>query len=367
MTSAPTNPQAAVSPGMSVHAWRELLTSVVESSREVVMVAGTDGVLLYVNAVGRTLLGIDEAELGTITAFDLAPPGTVVDDAECAVALATRGWWSGLSWEQPRRGGDPIPFDTVSWLAPSSVHGGPDVLVMTQRDARGRLAAEAALRTAAQGEAQLRERLVVAAETERRRVAEAIHDDPLQLLVSATVHLQLAERSVENGSDGARSLALAGRAIHDASESLRRLVLDLAPAEVDASLLDGLAMIITPMLEDRDLGWELRASADPDLRPHQQSAVLRIVREAVSNVVKHAGATTISVTVDVEDGALQVGVTDDGAGMPAQLPVRPGHLGLASMKERARTLGGSLGLVSTPGSGTAVTVRIPLGAPRPTS
>lgn len=363
MTSVIPHARTASEPTTVPDPWHDVMGAVVESSRDVVILAGPDAVIHYVNGVGRTTLGIDDADLGTLTAFDLAPPGVVVEQAECAQAIATKGWWRGLSWVQPRDGGTPIPFDNVTWLAPGSAPGRAGTLVISLRDARDRLDTEAVLRTAAHEEAQLREQLTVAAEEERRRVAEAIHEEPLQLLASAAMHLDLAERRLTTiGPDAERSLALATRAVREASERLRRLVSDLVPVEVDVSLLDGLGMLVPPMLEGHALAWELEASSDPDLRPHVQSAVLRIVREAVTNVVKHACATTVAVTVDIQDGALQLCVTDDGVGLPVDLRVLPGHLGTASMKERARSLGGTVDLVSAPGSGTTVAIRIPLSA-----
>ena len=93
-----------------------------------------------------------------------------------------------------------------------------------------------------------------------------------------------------------------------------------------------------------------------------ETAVYRVVQEALSNAAKHAGAAAVSVAVARPDGHVSVAVEDDGAGFdPAAAP--RGRLGLLGMRERVELVGGELEVESAPGAGTAVLARIPLPEP----
>lgn len=89
-----------------------------------------------------------------------------------------------------------------------------------------------------------------------------------------------------------------------------------------------------------------------------KQVVLRVAQEALHNVVKHASATTVTVSARHENQVLHLEVADDGVGFDTQVAY-PGHLGLTSMHERITALGGTLSISSTLGVGTSVNVRVP--------
>lgn len=95
-----------------------------------------------------------------------------------------------------------------------------------------------------------------------------------------------------------------------------------------------------------------------------EAALLRIAQGAVGNVVKHSGATKARVTVTYDENEVRVDIVDNGRGFdPAVVEARPaglGHIGLSAMHRRAEELGGTVTLESTPGSGAAVSVSVPL-------
>jgi signal transduction histidine kinase len=96
--------------------------------------------------------------------------------------------------------------------------------------------------------------------------------------------------------------------------------------------------------------------------------LLRIVQEALANVRKHAEANNVDVSICSSDGMVELTVADNGTGFVAGARARPGddttpHFGLSTMRERAESGGGTLEVQSTPGSGTRVVVRLPVGAP----
>jgi signal transduction histidine kinase len=97
------------------------------------------------------------------------------------------------------------------------------------------------------------------------------------------------------------------------------------------------------------------------LPPEEEYQVLRIVREAVNNAVKHAGASLIEVSLQSKGGAIKITVKDDGSGFSRDDAASPGpgHYGIIGMKERASQIGADLDLVTQTGAGTAITLTLP--------
>ena len=105
---------------------------------------------------------------------------------------------------------------------------------------------------------------------------------------------------------------------------------------------------------------DLRIAGTPHLQPRADGEVFRIAQEALQNALRHARAEHVSLSLDASDGSVVLSVTDDGDGFDASDPtVRSRRLGLTSMEERARELGGTFAIDSRPGQGT--TVRLAVG------
>ena len=105
---------------------------------------------------------------------------------------------------------------------------------------------------------------------------------------------------------------------------------------------------------------ELEVSGELDGSPDRRELVMRITHEALYNALRHASPTQVTVSLAEQDGAIAVAVTDDGTGFEPERPeLRARHLGLTSMEERARDLGGELSIHSRPGAGTTVRLRVP--------
>ena len=207
----------------------------------------------------------------------------------------------------------------------------------------------------------LLKRLVMAQEEERRLVAENIHDDTIQTMVSARLRLSMAqERAID--PDVARELERTGRSVEAAIGRLRTLVFELRPQELERL---GLAPAIRSFLDEvtHKMGTRcvLRTRVASDPPPEIGSALFRIMQEAVTNARKHSGASRVEVALVQDRTGYALGVQDDGIGFLVEdSGGRPGHLGLISMRERAEMLGGTLRVQSAPGAGARVDVRIPL-------
>jgi two-component system NarL family sensor kinase len=197
----------------------------------------------------------------------------------------------------------------------------------------------------------------------RRRLAEAIHDGPLQELTSVELMLASAEQALSHGDDKAGRAALTeARALTRSNISfLRDEIVELGPhAFEELSFEQAVADCVE--LWQRRFGLAVKTEIDADgLRADVAGPLFRITQEAVANAGKHAGASTVTVRLHCRDGKALLEVEDDGRGFGAidpLGPVEPGHIGLASMRERAEMLGGELAIDSSD-RGTLVRVGAP--------
>ncbi len=200
-----------------------------------------------------------------------------------------------------------------------------------------------------------------AAEDERIRIARELHDDTAQRLAALLVRLRLAA-GVEEHERRAEMFDEIRGEIQEAAESLRRIARGLRPPPLDEL---GFAAALTGHAHDLGAAYDMRVEVDspedlPRLEPDIELAVYRIVQEALSNVVRHAGARRVTLTLAARETSLSAVVEDDGRGfVPEADAAHPTGLGLIGMRERARAAGGSLVIESRPGRGTRVEVEIP--------
>jgi signal transduction histidine kinase len=197
--------------------------------------------------------------------------------------------------------------------------------------------------------------------SERNRLALELHDVVSQKLFSLMLTAEAAATQLDRDPAAARSQVERLRVLaREALDELRSLILGLRPPELERDGLEGTLRKEVGMLA-RAHGVEVQLVSDgPAIGGNgggaRDFAVLRIVHEALNNSVRHAKARRILVRLT----AAGVEVTDDGIGFdPGRAELRSRHLGLTSMEERARELGGRLEISSAPGAGT--TVRLELG------
>jgi signal transduction histidine kinase len=205
------------------------------------------------------------------------------------------------------------------------------------------------------------EKVVVAQEEERRRVAYDVHDGVAQLVVSAKQHVDTAsDLWASDPPRAARATAIAGERLALAIAETRRILAALRPLAIDGG---GLAGAVRRSLDDaaRDSGWSVSLVenlGDVRLPPPVETAAFRILQEALSNARKHAGTARVEVVLTRETDRVRLDVRDHGVGVGE--PAASG-LGLLSMRERARLLGGSCVVERAAGGGTRVHAQLPLG------
>ena len=203
---------------------------------------------------------------------------------------------------------------------------------------------------------RLLRKVITAQEEERKRIARELHDETCQTITALKMKLDVA------GMEDAQ--AMATRSI----DELHRIIYDLRP-----SILDDLGLLpAIRWMAQRNLapqGVQVRCEFEEPLARlpfEMEIAVFRAVQEAINNVVRHARAETVLIEVSVNRGVLEVDIEDDGAGFDvASLggPEAGGRgLGILGMHERMELIGGSSKVISSRGSGTRVSLRVPIPA-----
>lgn len=211
---------------------------------------------------------------------------------------------------------------------------------------------------------QLLQRLLVAQEEERRRIARDLHDHAGQLMTALIIQLaQLASRAESEGNP----LGLQLRRLHELAQQgldeLRKLVHELRPSVLDdLGLGVAIRWYVEAYVRPAGLEVQVRASGlEGRLPADVETVAFRIVQEALTNVLRHARARRVEVSVERRGEVLLVMVRDDGVGFDSEAV---GHrtLGLEGMRERAELVGGTVQVLSVPEVGTTVLARLPVGA-----
>lgn len=198
---------------------------------------------------------------------------------------------------------------------------------------------------------------------ERQRLARDIHDTLTQGFASITLLLEAAETMLD---DQAPARDCVQRALRTARENLaesRRLVWALRPLPLDgARLPDAVAQLGSRLAEEAGVRARTVTTGEAHaLSAPVETAILRVVQEALTNAGKHAKASEVTVTVSYMDDMTVVDVQDDGVGFRVDRVARTGGsgMGLSAMRERVAEVGGSLTVESTPGEGTTIAVAVP--------
>jgi two-component system sensor histidine kinase UhpB len=203
---------------------------------------------------------------------------------------------------------------------------------------------------------------LAAAEEERKRIARELHDGTAQVLAGLRVRLRLA-RATEDAEVRDAQLEQVSREIGEAIEEVRRMAKGLRPPALDVlGLAPAVESYARPLAEASDLDLDLHMElVDDVLHSDTELALYRILQEALSNVVRHSGASAVGIRLERHGSAVELLISDDGRGFDVEdeMADRTRGLGLFGMQERAAYVGGRVSIVSTPGRGTRVSVSVP--------
>lgn len=201
-------------------------------------------------------------------------------------------------------------------------------------------------------------RALSAQEAERLRIARELHDEIGQTLTAIAIE---AERNADLAAADPDAWAHAAHLAQQSVEDLRRIARRLRPEALDDLGLINAFIALCNRISEAG-GIEVRRRLPESVPPHRPEVDLvlyRVAQEALTNVIRHAGASRAEVTLTVEGDRLRLEVRDDGAGM--RLPGPASSSGIVGMRERALLVGGALSVESEAGRGTTVTLEIPIG------
>jgi signal transduction histidine kinase len=204
-------------------------------------------------------------------------------------------------------------------------------------------------------------RLAVA--EERDRIGRDLHDGIIQSLYAVGLSLEdVPELMGEEPDEALERVDGAIEAINVAIRDIRNFIYGLRPESVDGrQVIAGLAALAEEVRHGGlvEVDTQLDPAADPGLDPMAGAELLNLVREALSNAVRHGRAQRIALDLALLDGRISLEIADDGVGFDPARDPGPGHHGLANMRARSAALGGSLEIRSAPGAGTRVIVGLP--------
>jgi two-component system sensor histidine kinase UhpB len=198
---------------------------------------------------------------------------------------------------------------------------------------------------------------LTAQERERLRIGRALHDEAGQSLTAIALAI---ERLARQGSPEQRQqLETLAAQVHDSLDDIRRISRQLRPEALDdLGLVNALIALSARVSQQGAVTIERRLSPNlPNLTEELELVIYRVAQEALTNVLRHAGADRCVLSLTAEGDVIELTVTDDGRGLPEELGSET--IGIEGMRERALLVGGSLSIGASSGGGTEVRLRIP--------
>lgn len=215
----------------------------------------------------------------------------------------------------------------------------------------------------------LARKLVEIQENERYTIARELHDEAGQALSSMKLNIRQLEQDPDCSPHIRQRLQELKDVADNVLEELHRLAMDLRPVALDRL---GLVSALEQLAHNMNTDWlSIRFKAigftGERLPKDIETAIYRIVQEALTNVVHHAHASTVGILIEKRDEQAKVFIEDDGIGFDSELLKDQDRLGLVGMNERAEMLGGTLTIESSSGKGTSIIVEVPVGHSDPDS
>ena len=330
-------------------------TAVFDASPDAMLVVDSQGVIRDLNRQAVAMFGWSREEMVGCPVERLVPAASrgrhQLHRQGYSEAPHPRPMGEGLELLAVRSDDTTIPVEIS--LSPSNLDSGPGHVICAVRDISGWKRMQ-----------HVSGMMIVAAENERKHLSRELHDEFLQSLVALKIRMKiLADETDDEERERMRS-RIAGE-IHDAIRGVKRMIRGLLPPELDRQ---GLSSALGSAFRDiRDLyGFTVHARLDRvgrELDAVTALALYRIVQEAVTNVLKHAGVNEATVMLGSANGVVTVTIRDKGCGFELSDSEKvPGNesIGLTGLRERATHVGGSLVIQTSPGKGTTVRASVPI-------
>jgi two-component system sensor histidine kinase NreB len=333
-----------------------LLSSVFANVSDAILVVDKEGVIVTANPALEKMSGWATEELiGKRHICELClGMATCREEATCADCFFKQEQMPSFEMRLKTKDGRDYPVAASSARLPER-DGGKLVLILRDMSDQQRAEKE-------RYQHKLTNYVIQAQEEERKRISRELHDGVGQALYSILVGLNVVGQSTlseplrQHVTDIQQMTA-------KAMEEVKRMALELRPSALDdLGLLPALRSLIKRFEKSFGLLIDLHVQGERRRYPAAvETALYRIVQEAMTNAAKYAQAAKLGIVFEDRDKELVVTVVDDGIGFDVERAQTKGTgLGLFGMKERAQLLGGTVDIRSAPGEGTTVIVRIPL-------
>ncbi len=340
--------------------------ALLELTQDSVFAIDMEGRVQFWSRGAEAMLGYSKAEAAGQIAHDLLCTEFPEPFTEIVATLMRTGHWEGDLIKTAKDGRRVVVAGR--WALQKGMRAQPPRMLVVNSDITERRRAEDLLILQTEQLRALADRLQWVREEDRKRVARDLHDQIGQILTSIKMDMAWISRHLpESEVDVLARLKESSQLINDGVKTVRTICSALRPGVLDDL---GLAAAIEWQADEFALrsGISCLVSVPPvdlHLDGDRATAAFRIFQECLTNVVRHAHAKQVFVTLRQEQENIVLVVEDNGVGFfEPDLSNSLGSLGLLGMKERAQFCGGDVHISSSPGSGTTVTVRVPVDTPR---
>lgn len=331
---------------------------VFEASPDATLVVDSEGVIRDLNPQAISLFGWSRDEMEDSKVERLIPATSRSQHEEhrqrYTKAPRPRPMGQGMELQALHKDGTTFPVEIS--LSPGKLKHGESLVICTVRD----ISSWKRMR-------RLSKMIVTAAENERRHLSRELHDEFLQSLVALKIRMKLLSDERDHDKRE-RARAQIADGIYGTIRGVKRMIRGLLPPELDDQRLSSALASVFRDLADV-YGVAIRASlygVDTKLDAFTALALYRVVQEAVTNAVRHAGAEEVTVKATLADEEVAVVIRDEGCGFEMSDAVLGGvapGVGLTGIFERAELAGGHATVETTPGQGTTVRVTVPTMGP----
>jgi two-component system sensor histidine kinase UhpB len=340
----------------------EHLRSVFEAAVDGFVELEADGTIERANETFCAMVRLDRSRVEGVAWEALAAS---LDGADEAFARLADGGSATLA----RPDGPPMHLEARASAVPTDP---PRRLILIRDVSAGKVADQTIrslfqfLQDRDEDRTRLLRRTNAAIEHERNRVARDLHDGPVQGVSAASLSLEASLLMIRSGDveGGLKLLARIRVELAGEADALRRLMANLRPPVLEErGLMPAIRDTLARFGSETGVAFEFSGRLARSLPDDLETLAFRVVQEALQNVAKHAGATTVSVHVETDANQLRIEVEDDGRGFDtAEVRefLRTGRVGLASMRERVELASGTFAVRSNVGRGTAVMASVPL-------
>jgi PAS domain S-box-containing protein len=330
----------------------------IENAHDAVLILASDGTVLEVNQRMRELYLFSPHEIAGLNLEDLAMHRSEV--RQLLQETLAKGSCRGVEMVHFRNDASEMVVEVNASLVRYRER---QAILAINRDITERNRSEQALKQSEEQLRRLAEHLESAREQERVSVARAIHDELGQQLTALKLDLSWTRKRLPE-SDGklVDKTGAMVKLIDQAIETVQRVCLGLRPSLLDTL---GLAAAIEWLVEDLaerssiEINLEIEP-AEPELDERLTVTLFRILQESLNNVIRHASASQVTVSLLCSDGEVELRVRDDGVGISAEQVEAADSIGIIGMQERVRALGGEIKIQGYPDIGTSVMVCIPI-------